>query len=188
MAILVATSLAESRQQSVRQPESAQSAADAAVLQRFDAAVRQYMLLRRNVVAELPPLVVTPDPAVIASRSDAIAYAILRARGQVSTGAFFSPSVAAVLRRRIAAIANSADFADIFAPSGDEASTLKGVDVHARFPVDSPLATMPASFLNVLPPLPLELEYRFIGTTLVIRDVQAALILDLATDMADRKP
>ena len=40
------------------------------------------------------------------------------------------------------------------------------------------MATMPPSLLAALPQLPKELEYRIIGKYLVLRDVDAALILD----------
>ena len=40
------------------------------------------------------------------------------------------------------------------------------------------LATMPPSLLAALPPLPKSLEYRIIGQYLVLRDVEAALIID----------
>jgi hypothetical protein len=44
--------------------------------------------------------------------------------------------------------------------------------------VDEPLATMPSSVLDALPPLPPELEYRFVGSDLIIRDRDARLVLD----------
>ena len=44
------------------------------------------------------------------------------------------------------------------------------------------MATMPPSLLAVLPTLPKELEYRIIGKYLILRDVDAALILDVIPD------
>jgi hypothetical protein len=49
---------------------------------------------------------------------------------------------------------------------------------YSRFPVDGPLATMPPSVLEVLPPLPEFLEYRFVGNDLILRDRDARLVLD----------
>ena len=45
-----------------------------------------------------------------------------------------------------------------------------------------PLPTMPAVLLQVLPTLPPQLEYRFIGRALILRDIDAALILDYLPD------
>jgi len=44
--------------------------------------------------------------------------------------------------------------------------------------VSAQMATMPPSLLKVLPPLPKELEYRILGRYLIVRDVDASLILD----------
>jgi hypothetical protein len=39
---------------------------------------------------------------------------------------------------------------------------------------------MPPLLLAELPPLPEEVEYRFVGSDLILRDVQASLIVDFA--------
>jgi hypothetical protein len=49
---------------------------------------------------------------------------------------------------------------------------------HLRFPTTSAMATMPAHLLEALPTLPKDLEYRFAGRTLILRDRDAALIID----------
>jgi hypothetical protein len=50
------------------------------------------------------------------------------------------------------------------------------------------MTTVPTVLLDALPPLPRELEYRFVGTTLVLRDIEAALILDYATGVLPPEP
>jgi hypothetical protein len=50
--------------------------------------------------------------------------------------------------------------------------------VHARLPVTAQMATMPPALLKVLPTLPKALEYRILGRYLVLRDVDASLIID----------
>jgi hypothetical protein len=50
--------------------------------------------------------------------------------------------------------------------------------VNGRYPDEVPLATMPARILKELPKLPKALEYRFVGTTLVLLDVPAHVIVD----------
>ena len=59
--------------------------------------------------------------------------------------------------------------------------------VHLRFPVAAPMATMPPSLLAALPPLPKGLEYRIVGEYLVLRDVEAALIIDFIPAAIPRK-
>jgi hypothetical protein len=60
----------------------------------------------------------------------------------------------------------------------DDGPAPGAVKVYLRFPSSTQLATMPPALLAVLPPLPKELEYRIIGTALVLRDFDAALIID----------
>ncbi len=52
-------------------------------------------------------------------------------------------------------------------------------DVNATYPPALPLATFPASLLAALPPLPEDIEYRFVGRHLILRDVKANIIVDV---------
>ncbi len=52
------------------------------------------------------------------------------------------------------------------------------VRVNERYPDTVPFASMPPQVLSMLPKLPLELEYRFIGERLILLDVHAHLIVD----------
>ena len=50
--------------------------------------------------------------------------------------------------------------------------------VNASYPDDTPLPTTPAQVLMKLPKLPEQLEYRIVGKTLIVRDVEADIIVD----------
>jgi len=50
--------------------------------------------------------------------------------------------------------------------------------VNATYPSDTPLPTTPPQVLMNLPKLPEQLEYRIIGKNLIIRDVEANIIVD----------
>ena len=50
--------------------------------------------------------------------------------------------------------------------------------VNATYPNDTPLPTTPPQLLMNLPKLPEQLEYRIIGKNLIIRDVEANIIVD----------
>jgi hypothetical protein len=60
----------------------------------------------------------------------------------------------------------------------DEGTPGPAPKVHLRLPVTAQMATMPPALLQVLPQLPKELEYRILGRYLILRDVDASLILD----------
>lgn len=160
--------------------------ADSDALQEFDTAVRDYMTLKTGLGGEVPPLVVTKDAALIVARSDALARAIERGRVGAVRGEFFTARVTALLRKRLSALANHPDVRATIAPAGEEKPTLGALRLHVRFPNGSTMPTMPTVLLDALPRIPASLEYRFIGTTLVLRDVEAALVLDFAPDVFPR--
>jgi hypothetical protein len=60
----------------------------------------------------------------------------------------------------------------------EEGKTPVTFKVNASYPDDTPLPTTPPQVLRNLPKLPEQLEYRFIGKTLVLRDVNADIIVD----------
>jgi hypothetical protein len=51
--------------------------------------------------------------------------------------------------------------------------------VNDSYPPDLPLTTMPPTLLQLLPPLPQQLEYRIVGRDLVLLDLKANLIVDV---------
>ena len=52
-----------------------------------------------------------------------------------------------------------------------------------NYPTDKPLATFPARLLQKLPELPPELEYRIVDHHIVLRDVTANVIADVARNV-----
>lgn len=151
---------------------------DETALASFRTTVSGYLEVRKKISAELPPMKVTPRAEEITAASDALARAVQRARPRAQQGSFFTTAVGAVIRRQLEVALRSTDRASVLALVNEEESTVTRPTIHMRFPAAGVLASPPAVLLNALPPLPPELEYRFIGRILVIRDIQAALILD----------
>lgn len=144
----------------------------------FNRAVAEYLRMRHQLLRELPDLRVTGDSAEISKRSDALALAIQRARPRAQQGEIFDAACTQVITERLRRALTSADGAKLLITINDE-PTLKGPPrVHMRYPVASSMATMPTHLLDLLPRLERELEYRFLGRSLVLRDRNAALILD----------
>ena len=50
--------------------------------------------------------------------------------------------------------------------------------INRAYPPGKPFASMPAGFLAVLPRLPDDLQYRFLGRALILIDTRTNLILD----------
>jgi hypothetical protein len=58
--------------------------------------------------------------------------------------------------------------------------------VNGRYPDTIPLSTVPSQVLKQLPPLPEELEYRFIEDKLILLDAHAHIIVDYLTGAVPR--
>ena len=157
----------------------------AAVLQRFQERVKDYLALRKKAEATLPPQKTTNDPNQISERREAFARAMRQARPRAKPGDVFIPESAPIFRKLIAT-----DFTQ--RPLSERRAALKEVPaLHLRpndqYPETLPLATVPAKLLAQLPRLPDGLEYRFAGHTLILRDSHANLVVDVLEDAFPRQ-
>ena len=160
---------------------AAEQGPDDPAFRAFHAAVAEYIRLQQRLRAEAPLLVVSSDPRAISNASNVLAGAIQRARAQAKQGTIFDPAATAAITARLKGALSGTDVVTFVTEINDE-PTFKGPPrVHMRFPGVSSLATMPANILEALPPLPEQLEYRFVGRDLILRDRDAALVLDYVT-------
>ena len=154
------------------------SAAEAAAIKQFDDAIAKYMALRRGLRSEVAGPVKNSTSSQVTNASDALAGAIERARRDAAVGSIFNEQVAAMIKHRIADAVRTEKLAPVLADIDDEGKAGPMPKIHLRLPVSAQMATMPPSLLKVLPALPKELEYRILGRYLILRDVDASLILD----------
>ena len=159
-------------------PTQTDTSADAAAIKQFDAAIAKYMATRNKLRSEVRGPVKDSSSAQVTDASDALAGAIQRSRQDAQVGSIFNPRVATLIKRRIAEAVRSPQLVSVLADIDDEGTSGPSPKVHLRLPVTAQMATMPPALLKVLPPLPKELEYRILGRYLIIRDVDASLILD----------
>ncbi len=152
---------------------------DAAAIGQFDAAIAKYLALRRRLLEEVPGPVAESSAPKLTQASDALAAAIQRSRPKAQPGDLFVAPVTSVIKRRVVDAVQRENLGPVLAGIDDEQPGPARPSIHMRFPAASPMATMPPSLLAVLPTLPKELEYRIIGNFLILRDVEAALILDI---------
>lgn len=151
-----------------------------AALADFQQRVIQFAQLHQRLAQQAGELNETRSQAEIATRAAALGKALQAARASAKQGDLFTPATARTFRdlirreyrQRTAAIKNSRRVADEEVPDFVPR-------VNALYPTTFPLATFPASLLKVLPPLPPQLEYRFVTHYLLLRDVEANLIIDV---------
>jgi hypothetical protein len=143
-----------------------------------------YAAVQRLIIASLGPPLVWSEAEQVLRQQRRFANAIREVRPIPGNGGFFTPEVSKYFRERIDAIVRETGFdvtTAIEAPDEDE------IIVTAAPRAGEPVSwnagpVMWPSMLTVLPELPPELEYRFLGRHLVISDGLANLVVDVLYD------
>jgi len=152
----------------------------------FVESVGEYLAIRQQLYAPLPPLEVSSDAKKIWEAVEARAAALRRARAHLRMGNVFNPPVRELFRSRIrhALAASNYDVAWLFEEMTEDGNQLRPAAVNGRFSWRTACATPPA-VLAALPALPDELQYRFVGRDLALVDADASYIVDVLPDVLD---
>jgi len=140
----------------------------------FSARISSYLELRSTLETGLPALTVTDDPAAIGRAERALARRIRVAREAATQGAIFTPAISAEFRKVLRLEMNAATLADIL----EENPGAFSHRINGTYSKEEVLSTMPANILARLPRLPDDIQYRFLGSNLVLHDTRANVILD----------
>jgi hypothetical protein len=173
-------------------PDAERSPQDEArVLQAFADRLAEYAKLRKAAAEPIPKLKEKAEPAEISAHEKALGAAVRSARPQARAGDLFSPEVQPILRRALAAElkgpGSTPDRKTVEKegnPKAEPAGAQVALKVNEPYAAAAPLGTVPPDVLRRLPPLPEELEYRFVGRHLILRDAAANLILDFMLNAA----
>jgi hypothetical protein len=155
--------------------------------QEFFDHVRAYMKVHDSANARVPSLKDTSDPRQISGREKALADEIRVERPGARQGDVFSPDAAKEIGLVVADDFNGR-------PVRDQKAILVEVPmklppaINTDYPTTLPLATVPPTLLLKLPTLPEDLEYRFLGRHLILRDITANLIVDFIPDVVPAAP
>jgi len=157
---------------------NARAAATKAFLERM----REYVSFRNNVEKTVPELTETSDPAKLSGRQAELAKALIKARPEAKEGDFIIKEYQPYLRQIVKEDFSKRSLADRKALIVELPKGFK-IAVNMVYPTTLPLLTFPGKLLKALPELPPELEYRIVGRSLVLRDVEANVIVDLMRDV-----
>jgi hypothetical protein len=154
--------------------QKAQVNPDAQVLLDFKARVDKYVELRKKADDSASPIKKTDDAAKLRTAQQALAERIGAARTPAKHGDIFTPEIAArfrtLLQPEVKDYGTKATIKD-----DNPAFPFK---VNGPYPSKEPLSTVPPNVLASLPPLPKDIEYRFVNKHLILRDARANLIID----------
>ena len=167
---------------------------DAIVLADFQKRIDAYMAIHKDAAKDAPPLKETKNPGEIKAAQDALGVKIRAARMTARQGEIMTPEIQNKFRRLMYPVVTSPapqgtvgrevkkDIKEELKENTEERKEEGGkpvvLKVNARYPEDTPLPTTPPQVLMNLPKLPEQLEYRLVGKNLIIRDVEANIIVD----------
>ena len=167
----------------VEAPEAApRSASEDVVIADFKERLAKYESVSDKLRGEVFPPTSEVDADEIHKRQKELARRIVAALPGWQQGNIFTPQIATIIRHRIAEALRGTDGANIRGAIFDDAPPPQKVVVMTEYPAGAPVATVPAQILELLPVLPKELEYRFVGRDLILFDVSAYLMVDVVTD------
>jgi hypothetical protein len=151
---------------------------DAKALAGFMERVNEYVALHRKLEDSLPHLSKDSTPQEIDKHQRALEKMIQDARRDAKQGDLFPPESRVVIKRLLAQVLGGPDGAALKASIMDENPGISTLKVNERYPDTVPLSTIPPQVLQGLPKLPEEMEFRFIGNSLILMDVHAHIIAD----------
>jgi hypothetical protein len=147
----------------------------AQVLEDFRSRVDKYLEITKTADNGLAPLRQTSDPAKIKVAQQSLQQRIIAARPGARHGDIFTPEIIARFRSLLRPEVGDKATKELIADDNPGNVPYK---VMAPYPDNEPLSTVPANVLAALPELPKEIEYRFVGKHLILRDARADLIID----------
>jgi hypothetical protein len=142
------------------------------VMTEFSARVSAYAELRSQLTKGLPPLTVD-EPGQVQKAVRALAAKIRVARAGAKRGDIFTPAISRAFQKALLQTDDVTWAAIIDDNPGEFAKRING-----SYPEDRPFSTVPPNLLAMLPKLPDDVEYHFLGRHLILLDTQASLIVD----------
>jgi hypothetical protein len=158
---------------------------DALVLVDFQKRIDAYMAIQKAAAKDSLSIKETNNPAEIKAAQQALGAKIRAARADAKPGDVLTPEIRNKFRRLMYPVVQGT--------AGRETKEELEEDVHekdegipkkvtlkvnANYPEGNPLPTTPSNVLMSLPKLPEQLEYRIVDKNLILRDVQANIIVD----------
>jgi hypothetical protein len=144
----------------------------------FDNRVKAYTALRDQMESGSAQLNTTTNAERVAAAEKELAQKISTARKTAKRGDIFTPEIEEKFRLVLNPEMKGTRGRNTRGIIFDEGPAGFSFKVNGAYPKDQPLGTVPPNILESLPRLPEDIEYRFIGKHLILRDARANLIID----------
>jgi hypothetical protein len=163
-----------------------QAGPDDAALAELSSRIDAYVALHRRLEGPVPTIQSSGDADEVRRAVEALGSKIRKARQDARQGAIFTPAVAALIRVRIDTGCGG-DLDAVHAAAHDEIPPMPRAVVNGHWPGPA-MTFMSPRVLCQLPPLPEELEYRFVNRDLVLWDAHADVVVDVLPGALRKEP
>jgi hypothetical protein len=143
--------------------------------------LKEYVDLHTKVERSMAKLPKDATPQQIDQYQRDLEARVREARATAQPGDIFTAEARPVIRRLLASVFAGPEGKQLKASIADEsqaAPSAAKLTINSRYPDAVPLTSVPPQVLQTLPKLTEDLEYRFIGDSLILLDVHAHLIAD----------
>ena len=149
-----------------------------ALLKNYNRSVKQYVELRNSVRKKLPALAKESTPEQIAAYQKSFVDALRARRAYAKQGYMFPPTVADYIRSIIKTEFKGTDRVEIRETILEAETAGVPLRVNYPYPEQKELTQVPPTLLLKLPPLPKEVNYRFVKRHMLLVDNDNGLIVD----------
>lgn len=157
--------------------------AGAAIVYDFEQRTGNYVKNRKQWTKSISKLKPNSSPVAIKQAESDLVAAIRQGRSGAQQGEICTPAIAGELRRLVGITMSGPNGAAIRQALKNAEPVKIQLHVNDPYPPSVPLQSTPPTLILNLPKLPPELDYRVIGRSLVLRDVDASLIVDFVPDL-----
>ena len=148
----------------------------------FENRVRAYTSRRENLEAEMQALPKQATAEQISAHKSALLKKVLADRKGAVRGNIFTPDAERMIRGIIGSHYSGRDRMELKKELAEAENKTVPVRVNAVYPEAAELLEMPATLLQLLPQLPKQVRYRFVGNSLLLVDRESHLIVDYMTN------
>jgi hypothetical protein len=151
--------------------------------QDFQDRVEAYEKLHKVAEKSVPEIKKKDSPEAIVAHQEALVNKLRELRSSAHQGDIFTPSATVSIGHEIKAVYDGRDGRGVrrTIQSGEPLAAFK-VEINQKYPNNLPITTVPPSLLLKLPRLPEEVDYRILGSTLLLVDRKANMIVDFIPD------
>ncbi|MEO5858246.1 MAG: hypothetical protein ABIR33_04775 [Pyrinomonadaceae bacterium] len=144
----------------------------------FAVLTKEYANDLEKIERSLIPLPKQATPAQVAAHRETFLKAVQRSRSGLKQGSIFTPEISAYLKKLMAVELDVAERAELRKEVIEAENKAVVVRVNYPYPPTQEILEVPATLLQVLPQLPKQLKYRFVGRNMLLVDRESSLIVD----------